>query len=119
MRSAIEDILPCVRVGSVLPGHGQAVVIEVVVPVKGEDHVVVFSRDANGRKRGTWATTEPAQFVRSGYYRMVASVIHAFGTETGRDLAFYQDVLQALHGYVSAVADAALDAYDANRAVAA
>lgn len=113
MRAAVELVLPVMRLGEVRPGRGSAVSIDVIVPINGKDHVVTFHREVNGRKRGTWASDEPAQFAASGYYRMVAAVLDALGRAGGDyDLAFCRTVLQDLHGYVSAVADAALDEYD-------
>lgn len=118
MRSAVDLIHRSMRLGAVRPGRGAAVSIDVVVTVQDQEHVVTFSRDVDGRKRGTWATAEPAQFVASGYYRMVAAVVHSLASDTGHDLVFYQNVLQSLHGYVAAVADDALAAYDATRVAA-
>ncbi|WP_186140255.1 hypothetical protein [Burkholderia gladioli] len=119
MRRAVELILPVMRLGSVHPGTGLAVTIEVIVPINGKDHVVLFTRDASGRKRGTWATHEPGQFAQSGYYKFLAAVLDAIGRAEGNhDLSFYRQVLMDLHGYVSAVADAALAEHDAARLAA-
>ena len=119
MRRAVELILPVMRLGEVRAGTGLAVTIEVVVPINGKDHIVLFTRDATGRKRGTWATHEPGQFAQSGYYKFLAAVLDAVGRAEGNnDLAFYSQVLMDLHGYVSAVADVALDEHDAARLAA-
>ncbi|WP_396329445.1 hypothetical protein [Burkholderia anthina] len=117
MRRAVELILPVMRVGEVRAGTGPAVTIEVVVPISGKDHIILFTRDASGRKRGTWATHEPGQFAQSGYFKFLAAVLDAVGRAEGNhDLAFYRQVLMELYGYVSALADSALDEYDAARA---
>lgn len=113
MPSLVDLVHRSLRVGAVRPGRGDAVSIDLNAIVGGRDHVVTFVRDADGRKRGTWATSEPAQFVTSGYYRLIASLVHALGSETVHDAL--QDALRPLHGYVCAVADAALVEYDAAR----
>lgn len=119
MREALDLVVPVMRVGDVRPGSDPlAVSIDVIVPVRGTDHVVTFSRDANGCQHGSWAHDKPAQFVDSGFYRLVSSVLNALGQANGHSMAFYRDVLLSLHGYVSALADAVLDEYDAALAAA-
>lgn len=115
MRSVVDIIRRSMRVHAIRPGRGAAVAIDTIVTVADRDHVVSFARDEEGRKGGTWATAEPAQFVVSGYYRMVASVVHALGDVTAHDAARLREVLRTLHDDVCVVADAALDAYDATR----